>query len=91
MTIVRADGSRTFINQAVYTSMNPVRITTRNPRIHVVLYPGDALEYAGTDDGCTVKIVHVAGNLELKIEGGLPRIPGVNTHFVNFMPVAPAK
>ena len=91
MTITRANGSRTFINQAVYTSINPVKITTRNPHTYVILSPGDELGYAGTDSGCTVKIVHMGGELELKMEGGLPRIPGVNTHFVNFMTVAPEK
>lgn len=91
MTIIRANGSRTFVNQAVYTSMNPVKITTRNPRTYVILYPGDELGYAGMDSGSTVKIVHVGGELELKMEGGLPRIPGVNIHSLNFMPVAPEK
>ena len=91
MTVIRANGSRTFMNQAVYTSTNPVKITTRNPRTYVILYPGDELGYAGMDSGCTVKIVHVGGELELKVEAGLPRIPGINTHFVGFMPVAPEK
>lgn len=65
MTIIRANGSRTFINEAVYTSMKPVKITTRNPRTYVILYPGDELGYAGMDDGCTVNIVHVGGELNI--------------------------
>lgn len=84
MTIIRVDGARTFINQ---TTIAPTRLVTTNPRTHVTLYPGDRLGFAGMDYGCTVSVVRVAQRLELKIEGGLPRVPGMDSHYVNFMPV----
>lgn len=91
MTIIRTNGSRTFINKALLTSTNPVKFVTRNPRTSVIMYVGDELGFAGMDYGCTVKVVRIGGDLELKIEGGLPRVPGIDNHYVSFMPVAAKK
>ncbi|HKZ11344.1 MAG TPA: hypothetical protein VJL61_11650 [Rhodanobacteraceae bacterium] len=75
-TIIRADGSRISINELLFTSMNPVKTIIVNPRTNVVLHLGDRLSVVGMDDGCTVTAVSVSGKLELRIEGGLPHVPG---------------
>lgn len=75
MTLVHADGSGVSINQPVYTSVQPVKITTRNPRTNVVLYVGDKLEFAGMDYGCSVTLMRVGSERKSRLKAGcrLPR------------------
>lgn len=88
--VMRADGSRTFFNGEFMEKVKSrYTVVLRNPRSYVIMHKGDKLAIIGMDDGCTATLVQVGGTLELKLDYGLPRIPGTKQHmFTHFLPIA---
>jgi hypothetical protein len=78
--IVHPDGAKEFVNGAVLESSG--KVAERNPHTFIVLHDGDKLGLMGIDSGCRVSVVHVQGELELKMDGG---------RSIHFLPVDDAK
>lgn len=88
--VMRTDGSRTFFNgESMEKVKSRYRVVLGSPRSYVILHKGDKLAIIGMDDGCTATLVMVGGMLGLKLQYGMPRIPGAKQHlFTHFLPVA---
>jgi len=72
-SITRSNGSKIFINNAVY---KPNGLSIQNKRDSVVLHKGDKLGIIGMDSGCTITVVGTKNALKLRIDGG---------RFIHFM------